>query len=32
MNPSIFSKLDKFPNFPDIPRPHPDNSEDFDDE
>ncbi len=29
---SIFSKLDNFPNFPDIKRPYPDNTEDFDDE
>lgn len=32
MNPSIFSNPGTFPNFPDIPRPYPDNSEDFDDE
>ena len=28
----IFFKLDKFPDFPDLPRPHPDNEEEFDDE
>ena len=32
MIPFIFSKLDKFPNFPDIHRPYPGNSEEFDDE
>jgi len=29
---SIFHKFDKLPDFPDLPRPFPDNSEDFDDE
>lgn len=26
---SIFSKIDKFPDFPDITRPYPDFTEDF---
>jgi len=30
--PSIFSKLDNFPDFSDIKRSYPDNTEDFDDE
>jgi len=29
---SFFYILDKFPDFPDLPRPFPDNDEDFDDE
>ena len=28
----FFFKLDKFPDFPDLPRPYPDNEGDFDDE
>ena len=28
----IKDKLDRFPNFPDISRPYPDNTEEFDDE
>ncbi len=28
----IFYKFNKFPDFPDLPRPFPDNEEDFDDE
>jgi len=28
----IFFKFDKFPDFPDLPRPFPDNDEDFDNE
>ena len=29
---SIFSILDNFPDFPDITRPFPDNTEDFEEE
>jgi len=28
----FFYKFDKFPDFPDLPRPFPDNEEDFDNE
>lgn len=32
MVPSFFSKLDNFPDFPDIKRPWPNIEEEFDDE
>ena len=29
---SFFTKMEKFPDFPDITRPFPDNNEDFEDD